>query len=67
VPPLFAAESRNLGVDVTLVDGLISDCGRLASKGVQQSSRFEVFTLKEPYRLEGKKTMGYELAEQMGW
>jgi threonine synthase len=67
VPALFVAECRTLGAEVTLVDGLINDCGRVAAEGVRQFGRFDVSTLKEPYRLEGKKTMGYELAEQMGW
>jgi threonine synthase len=67
VPPVFVAECCTLGADVTLVEGLITDCGRIAAQEVQQSDRFDVSTLKEPYRLEGKKTMGYELAEQMGW
>jgi threonine synthase len=67
VPPLFVAECRALGAEVTLVDGLITDCGRVAAEGVRSFGRFDVSTLKEPYRIEGKKTMGYELAEQMGW
>jgi len=67
VPQLFVAECRALGAEVALVDGLITDCGRIAAEGVRQFGRFDVSTLKEPYRLEGKKTMGYELAEQMGW
>jgi threonine synthase len=67
VPPLFVAECRVLGAQVTLVDGLITDCGRVAAEGVRKFGRFDISTLKEPYRLEGKKTMGYELAEQMGW
>jgi threonine synthase len=67
VPSVFVAECRALGAQVTLVDGLITDCGRVAAEGVRQFGRFDVSTLKEPYRLEGKKTMGYELAEQMGW
>jgi len=67
VPSVFAAECSALGAEVTLVDGLITDCGRIAAEGVRQFGRFDVSTLKEPYRLEGKKTMGYELAEQMGW
>jgi threonine synthase len=67
VPQAFVAECRALGAEVTLVDGLITDCGRVAAEGVRQFGRFDVSTLKEPYRLEGKKTMGYELAEQMGW
>jgi len=67
VPPAFVAECRVLGAQVTLVDGLITDCGRVAAEGVRRYGHFDVSTLKEPYRLEGKKTMGYELAEQMGW
>ena len=67
VPPLFVAECRALGAEVTLVDGLITDCGRVAAEGVRDFGRFDVSTLKEPYRIEGKKTMGYELAEQMEW
>ena len=67
VPPLFVAECRALGAKVTLVDGLITDCGRAAAEGVHRYGRFDLSTLKEPYRLEGKKTMGYEVAEQMGW
>lgn len=67
VPPLFVAECRALGAKVQLVDGLITDCGRIAAEGVRRFGRFDLSTLKEPYRIEGKKTMGYELAEQMGW
>ena len=66
-PQSFVAECRALGAEVTLVDGLITDCGRVAAQGVRQFGRFDISTLKEPYRLEGKKTMGYELAEQLGW
>jgi threonine synthase len=67
VPQPFVAECRALGAEVTLVDGLITDCGRIAAEGVREFGRFDVSTLKEPYRLEGKKTMGYEIAEQMDW
>ncbi len=67
VPFPFQQECRAYGASVTLVDGLITDCGREAKKGVEQHGWFAVSTLKEPYRLEGKKTMGYELAEQFGW
>ena len=67
VPIAFIGECRALGASVTLVDGLITDCGRLAAEGVRTHNRFDLSTLKEPYRLEGKKTMGYELAEQMDW
>ena len=56
-----------LGATVELVDGLIDDCGRLVAEGCQQYGWFDVSTLKEPYRLEGKKTLGYELAEQLHW
>lgn len=67
VPHPFIAECKALGAEVTLVDGLITDCGRLAANHLVEDRRFDVSTLKEPYRLEGKKTMGYELAEQLGW
>ncbi|MCK6621298.1 MAG: threonine synthase [Calditrichaceae bacterium] len=67
VPHPFIAECRALGAEVTLVEGLITDCGRLAAQHLAEDRRFDVSTLKEPYRIEGKKTMGYELAEQLGW
>lgn len=67
VPAPFAAECRALGARVTLVDGLITDCGRIAAADLRAHGGFDLSTLKEPYRLEGKKTMGYELAEQLGW
>jgi threonine synthase len=67
VPAPFLAEMRALGARITLVDGLITDCARLVKEGVEQGRWFDVSTLKEPYRVEGKKTMGYEIAEQMGW
>jgi threonine synthase len=67
VPHPFVAECRALGAAVTLVDGLITDCGRQAAEEGKERGCFDVSTLKEPYRLEGKKTMGYELAEQLGW
>lgn len=67
VPHPFIAECRALGATVTLVEGLITDCGKIAARRCQEEGHFDVSTLKEPYRLEGKKTMGYELAEQMGW
>lgn len=67
VPLPFIAECKALGAEVTLVDGVITDCGKLAAKDVAKYGRFDMSTLKEPYRLEGKKTMGYELAEQMNW
>ena len=67
VPVPFRIECSAMGAEVTLVDGLITDCGREARKGAEAHGWFDVSTLKEPYRLEGKKTMGYELAEQFGW
>jgi len=67
VPRPFVNECRVLGAQVTLIDGLITDCGKAAREGVERHGRFDVSTLKEPYRIEGKKTMGYEVAEQLGW
>jgi threonine synthase len=67
VPMPFRLECSAMGAEVTLVDGLITDCGREARRGAEEHGWFDVSTLKEPYRLEGKKTMGYELAEQFGW
>ncbi len=67
VPLSFRAECAALGASVTLVDGLINDCGVKVREGAAQHGWFDVSTLKEPYRVEGKKTMGYELAEQLGW
>lgn len=67
VPLPFRAECRALGARVTLVDGLITDCGAMVCAGAAQHGWFDVSTLREPYRIEGKKTMGYELAEQLGW
>lgn len=67
VPLPFQVEARAYGAEVTLVDGLITDCGRKVRQGVERHGWFDVSTLKEPYRIEGKKTMGYELAEQFGW
>ena len=55
------------GAEVFLVDGLIDDCGRLVSEGEREVGWFNCSTLREPYRIEGKKTMGIELAEQLGW
>ncbi len=67
VPRPFIAECIALGAEVTLIDGLITDCGKAAAEGVKKYGRFDISTLKEPYRIEGKKTMGYELAEQFDW
>ncbi len=67
VPHTFQAECRVLGGRVTLVNGLITDCGVKVREGVAAGRWFDVSTLREPYRIEGKKTMGYEIAEQMDW
>lgn len=67
VPQPFIAECKALGAVVTLVSGVITDCGKMAAKDIAEFGWFDMSTLKEPYRLEGKKTMGYELAEQMNW
>lgn len=67
VPMTFRVECAQLGATVTLVDGLITDCGVKVREGAKVHGWFDVSTLKEPYRIEGKKTMGYELAEQLGW
>ncbi len=63
----FVDECRLYGANVTLVDGLITDAGRMAGEKGAPLGWYDVSTLKEPYRIEGKKTMGYELAEQMEW
>ena len=63
----FIQECRLHGAHVTLVDGLITDAGRLAAEQGRPLGWYDVSTLKEPYRVEGKKTMGYEIAEQLGW
>ncbi|HYJ92471.1 MAG TPA: threonine synthase, partial [Pyrinomonadaceae bacterium] len=60
-------ECQQTGANVTLVDGLITDCGKIVAERKQAEGWFDVSTLKEPYRVEGKKTMGYELAEQLNW
>ena len=67
VPQSNFIECKAFGAHVTLVDGLISDCAKLVASRKDEEGWFEVSTLKEPYRIEGKKTMGYELAEQMRW
>ena len=67
VPQSNYIECKAFGSKVTLVDGLISDCAKIVNAGRETEGWFDVSTLKEPYRIEGKKTMGYELAEQMGW
>ena len=67
VPRANIVECQVMGAQVTLVDGLISDCGRIVAQRALEEGWFEVSTLKEPYRIEGKKTMGLEIAEQLGW
>ncbi|MGA7522032.1 MAG: threonine synthase [Acidobacteriaceae bacterium] len=67
VPMANYVECVAYGAHVTLVDGLISDCGRLVAEGAKREGWFDVSSLKEPFRVEGKKTMGYELVEQLGW
>jgi threonine synthase len=66
-PRINQVEAHLCGARVFLVNGLITDCGRLVREGASRMGWFDVSTLKEPYRLEGKKTMGLELAEQLGW
>jgi threonine synthase len=63
----FLDECALYGAGLTLVDGLITDAGRMAGEQAKLHGWYDVSTLKEPYRVEGKKTMGYELAEQLGW
>jgi len=60
-------ECRELGAHVTLIDGLITDCGAEIARRKADEGWFDMSTLKEPYRIEGKKTLGYELAEQLDW
>jgi threonine synthase len=63
----FIRECEIYGAEVTLVDGLITDAGRIAAERGKPLGWYDVSTLKEPYRIEGKKTMGYEIAEQLDW
>jgi len=67
VPRAFIVECQINGAHVELVDGLITDAGRRVAAGRDEHGWFDLSTLKEPYRVEGKKTMGYELAEQFDW
>jgi threonine synthase len=67
VPMANRMECDYCGAHVTLVDGLISDCGRMVAERKDKEGWFDVSTLKEPFRVEGKKTMGYEVAEQLQW
>jgi threonine synthase len=66
-PRANIVECRETGAHVTLIDGLITDCGAIVAQRKEAEGWFDVSTLKEPYRVEGKKTLGYELAEQMEW
>lgn len=65
-PAPILEEISALGADLQLIDGLITDCANVVRKGVQDQGWFDLSTLKEPYRIEGKKTMGYEIFEQLG-
>jgi threonine synthase len=67
VPLANRVECQRHGAVVTLVDGLIGDCARLVAERREREGWFDVSTLKEPFRVEGKKTMGFEVAEQLGW
>ncbi len=67
VPLANRVECESFGANVTLVDGLISDCARMVAERKDSEGWFDVSTLKEPFRVEGKKTMGYEVVEQLGW
>jgi threonine synthase len=66
-PKANIIECEQMGAQVTLIDGLITDCGKIVAERKEAEGWFDVSTLKEPYRVEGKKTMGYEVAEQMNW
>ncbi|MDP6212533.1 MAG: threonine synthase [Candidatus Thalassarchaeaceae archaeon] len=66
-PEINVRETQMQGASTHLVNGLIGECGKIIADGTEEMDWFAVSTLKEPYRIEGKKTMGLELAEQMGW
>src|SRR5213075_3077615 len=66
-PEVNVSEIALQGATVYRVNGLIDDCGKIVAEGREKAGWFDVSTLKEPYRIEGKKTMGLELAEQLGW
>src|SRR5690606_35937428 len=66
-PEINIREIAAQGAATFLVNGLINDCGRIVGQGKETVGWFDLSTLKEPYRIEGKKTMGLELAEQLGW
>lgn len=65
--PVNLDEVRAMGGRLVLVEGLIDDCGKVSAALASEIGAFDVSTLKEPYRVEGKKTMGFELAEQRDW
>tara|TARA_B100001971_G_C18230970_1_gene563868 strand:- start:513 stop:1709 length:1197 start_codon:yes stop_codon:yes gene_type:complete len=67
VPLANRIECEVYGANVTLIDGLITDCGNASAKAAEKYEFFDISTMKEPYRVEGKKTMAYEIIEQMGW
>ena len=66
-PEINIREIERLGADTYMVNGLINECGKIVLEGKEKAGWFDVSTLKEPYRIEGKKTMGLELAEQLNW
>ncbi|HEU5262257.1 MAG TPA: threonine synthase [Gemmatimonadales bacterium] len=66
-PPTILAQIRGFGADLQLVEGHIGDCGRVARAYAAETNAVDMSTLREPYRIEGKKTLGLELAEQLGW
>ena len=67
IASLFVMETAAYGAEVEMVDGLITDAGRVCAERAKEHGWYECATLKEPYRVEGKKTIGYEIAEQLDW
>lgn len=66
-PEAFKKECKAFGAELVLVDGLINDCAKVVAEIKKERDYFDISTMKEPYRLEGKKTLGYEIAEQLNW
>src|SRR5690625_1913659 len=66
-PDITKKECSLFNADVYRVDGLINDAGKIVHEHINETNKYDVSTLKEPYRIEGKKTMGFEIAEQLGW